>query len=112
ASAERLVALYALMPATAAIAIVAACLVYPHWFPRLAASDLVLGSFAACLVLLFVPLIAASAMNPLLIVILGARAAGRDGDAGAGRVFFVSTLGSVAGVLVTAFALIPHASNF
>ncbi len=112
ASAARLVQAYALMPAIAAFAIVAACLAYPHLFPRLAAADLVLGAFAACLALLFVPLVAASAMNPLLIAILVARADGRAGDAGAGRVFFVSTLGSVVGVLVTAFGLIPHASNF
>jgi len=108
----RLVQLYALMPAIAAFAIVASCLVYPHLFPRLAAADLVLGAFVACLALLFVPLVAASAMNPLLIAIVLARAGGRVADAGAGRVFFVSTLGSVVGVLITAFGLIPHASNF
>jgi spermidine synthase len=103
---------FALMPAIAAFAIVAACLVYPHVFPLLAASDLVLGAFAACVVLLFVPLVAASAMNPLLVAILLARGGGRTGDAGAGAVYFVSTLGSVAGVLVTAFGLIPFVSNF
>ncbi|NQV55585.1 MAG: fused MFS/spermidine synthase, partial [Rhodospirillales bacterium] len=32
--------------------------------------------------------------------------------AGAGRVFFISTVGSVAGVLVTAFAFIPNMTNF
>ncbi len=108
----RLVQLYALMPAIAAFAIVASCLAYPHLFPRLAAADLVLGAFVACLALLFVPLVAASAMNPLLIAISLARTGGGVADAGAGRVFFVSTLGSVVGVLVTAFGLIPHASNF
>ncbi|MBI3043645.1 MAG: fused MFS/spermidine synthase [Betaproteobacteria bacterium] len=112
ASVGRLAQRFALMPAVAAFAIVASCLVYPHLFPRLAATDLVLGAFAACLVLLFVPLVAASAMNPLLIAIVLARANGRTGDAGAGRVFFVSTIGSVAGVLVTAFGLIPYLSNF
>jgi spermidine synthase len=109
---SRLLQLYALMPAVAAFAIVASCLVYPHLFPRLAGADLVLGAFAACLALLFIPLVAASAMNPLLIAILLTRADGRAGDAGAGRVFFVSTLGSVVGVLVTAFGLIPFVSNF
>jgi spermidine synthase len=108
----RLAQRFALMPAIAAFAIVAACLVYPHAFPRLATSDLVLGAFAACFVLLFVPLVAASAMNPLLVAILLARGGGRAGDAGAGTVYFVSTVGSVAGVLVTAFGLIPHVSNF
>jgi len=108
----RLVHLFGLMPAVAALAIVAACLAYPHLFPRLAVGNLVLGAFAACMILLFVPLVAASAMNPLLVAILLARASGRAGDAGAGLVFFVSTIGSVAGVLVTAFGLIPHVSNF
>ncbi len=108
----RLVHVFALMPALAACAIVVACLAYPHVFPRLAAADLVLGAFAACLLLLFAPLVAASAMNPLLIAVLLARGARSAGDAGAGTVFFTSTLGSVAGVLVTAFGLIPYSSNF
>ena len=112
ARAARLMRLYALMPAIAAFAIVASCLVYPYLFPRLAALNLVFGAFAACVTLLLVPLIATSAMNPLLIGILLAGREGRSGDAGAGRVFFVSTIGSVAGVLVTAFGLIPYFSNF
>lgn len=108
----RLAQLYAAAPAAAALAIVAACLAYPHLFPLLAGADLVLGAFAACLILLFPPLAAASAMNPLAIAILLARRRESGADAGAGTVLFVSTLGSVAGVLVTAFVLIPHFSNF
>lgn len=110
--AARLAQLYMVLPAVAAFAIVLACLVYPHLFPALARADLVLGSFAASLLLLFVPLVAASAMNPLLIALLLARGGGPTGDAGAGTVFFVSTIGSVFGVFVTAFALIPTLSNF
>jgi spermidine synthase len=109
---ERLAHLYALMPAIAALGVLAASLVYPHLFAALASFDLVAGAFAACLVLLFVPLVAASAMNPLLVAIELARGDPRAGDAGAGRVFCVSTIGSVAGVLATAFLLIPYASNF
>ena len=112
ARAERMAQLFALMPAVGALAIVVACLAYPYLFAALAAYDLVLGAFVACLVLLFVPLAAASAMNPLLVAILLARGGRLTGDAGAGRVFFVSTLGSVAGVLATAFTLIPYVSNF
>jgi len=108
----RLAQLYALMPAVGAFAIVGSCLIYPYVFPKLAAADLVLGAFAACLVLLFVPLVAASAMNPLLVAILLSRGGGRAADAGAGTVFFISTLGSVAGVFITAFGLIPYFSNF
>ena len=111
---EKLVFLFALMPALAALAIVVACLAYPYLFYQLARLDLVLGAFAACLVLLFVPLLATSAMNPLLVAILLRQSAARGelADAGAGRVFFVSTIGSVAGVLLTAFGLIPYFSNF
>ncbi|HYC46591.1 MAG TPA: fused MFS/spermidine synthase [Burkholderiales bacterium] len=109
----RLLQLYALMPALAGLALVAACFAYPQAFATLAAGSLLAGAFAACLVLLFVPLVAASAMNPLLVAILVRRQhTGGIGDAGAGRVFFVSTVGSVAGVIVTAFAIIPHMSNF
>jgi spermidine synthase len=110
--AERLAMLFALMPALAALAVIGACLVYPYLFPSLGMRDLVLGAFLACVVLLFVPLAAASAMNPLLVAIVLARGGARTGDAGAGKVFFVSTTGSVAGVLVTAFTLIPYVSNF
>jgi len=112
ASAARLAQLYTLLPAVAAFAIMLACLAYPHLFPILARADLVVGSFAACLVLLFVPLVAASAMNPLLVALLLERGGGPIGDAGAGTVFFISTIGSVAGVFATAFGLIPLLSNF
>lgn len=110
----KLERLFALMPAIAAIAVVAACLLYPYLFYRLARFDLVTGAFIACTVLLLVPLVATSAMNPLLVALLLQRRAadGQLADAGAGRVFFVSTVGSVAGVMVTAFALIPYLSNF
>jgi len=111
--APRLLQLFALMPAIASVGVVAACVAYPHTFDALARANLVYGAFAACLVLLFVPLVAASAMNPLLVAIVARR---RDrahaADHGAGEVFFVSTLGSVAGVLVTSFGLIPYVSNF
>jgi len=106
-----LLELYSLLPAVAAIGIVAACLIYPFVFVPLAVWSLIGGSFGACLLLLAIPLVAASAMNPLLVAIriLQRRSAG---DGGAGQVFFVSTLGSVAGVLVTAFGLIPFVSNY
>ncbi len=108
ATPAALMELYGLMPAVAAAGIVAACLMYPFVFVPLANWSLVGGSFVACLLLLAIPLVAASAMNPLLVAIQR-RAAG---DGGAGQVFFVSTLGSVAGVLVTAFGLIPFVSNY
>ena len=49
-------------------------------------------------------------MNPLLIAL--ARDTNTTRDGGAGRIFFISTIGSVAGVLVTAFYLIANFTNF
>lgn len=110
----RLRSIFLLMPALSALSLVIVCLVYPHVFPALAAMDLVWGAFTACLLLLGVPLVTTSAMNPLLIAMqVNAQAARtRPADAGAGGVFFTSTVGSVAGVAVTAFWLIPNFSNF
>src|SRR4051812_12444804 len=51
ASASRPLQLYALMPAVAALGIVAACLVYPFAFASLASVSLVGGAFAACAIL-------------------------------------------------------------
>lgn len=116
-STARLAAWYLAQPAWAALSIVAACLVYPHAFHALAGFDLVVGAFVACTILLFLPLLTTSAMNPLLVALM-TRARGDDGaplaelDAGSGRVFFVSTVGSVAGVVVTAFVLMPYLSNY
>ncbi len=114
AAPAALIEAYALMPAVAAAGMVGACLVYPFVFVPLATWSLIGGAFIACLLLLGIPLVAASAMNPLLVAIvaLRARQAREGGDGGAGHVFFISTLGSVAGVLVTAFGLIPFVSNF
>lgn len=112
AASGRLVRLYALMPAAAALAIVAACLVYPYAFAPLATWSLLFGAFAACVLLLFVPLVLTSAMNPLLVAIDRAAGGAVAGDGGSGRVFFLSTVGSVAGVLITAFGLIPYLTNY
>jgi spermidine synthase len=112
-TAERLAYLYLLQPAWAALTIVAACLVYPYAFHWLADFDLVAGAFAACLILLFLPLVTTAAMNPLLVAIfMRSKERIEQLDAGSGRVFFVSTVGSVAGVLITAFGLIPYVSNY
>lgn len=107
---QRLRYLFLTMPAVSAISIGVACLVYPATFFKLAGASLVWGSFAACLILLFVPLITLSAMNPLLIALRASGAA--RGDGGSGRVFFISTVGSVLGVWITAFLFIPNLANF
>lgn len=107
---QRQLALFFHLPVVAAAAVVSACLIYPFLFPVLARADLILGSFAASGVLLAVPLVCLSAMNPLLISIRSGNI--RRGDSGAGAVLFVSTIGSVVGVIVTAFIVIPGFSNF
>jgi spermidine synthase len=97
-------------PLWAALSIVVATAVYPVVFPFLATINLIVASFLGGIILLALPLVVLSAMNPLLIAL--ARDLNPEGDAGAGRVFFISTVGSVAGVVLTAFLIIPHLTNF
>ena len=97
-------------PLAGSLSVVLATVIYPVVFPLLSTINLIIASFVGGTILLALPLMVLSAMNPLLI------AYGRDpkagGDGGAGRIFFISTVGSVAGVLLTAFLLIPHLTNF
>ena len=108
---ESVVYYFLLFPAITPIAIFLSRIIYPDLFHYLAASiGLIVGSFIGCMVLLGVPLILLSSMNPLLIA-LGQSQAHSQGDGGAGRVFGISTIGSVAGVIGTAFILIPNIPN-
>jgi spermidine synthase len=107
---EQLEFAYLAAPASAAATIAIGALLYPILFPLLTGANLVLGSFVGSMVLLAFPLVALSAMNPLLVALQ--RREGDRGDGGAGRVFFVSTIGSVAGVLTTAFVFIPLMRNY
>jgi hypothetical protein len=94
----------------ASIAVSLAAFIYPHIFPVLMKLPLVMGSLFASVVLMVVPLVLMSALNPIVMVLV--RQEERlKGDAGAGLVFFISTLGSVVGVVVTAFIFIPYLSN-
>jgi SAM-dependent methyltransferase len=97
-------------PLWAALSIVLATAIYPMVFPLLSTINLIIASFLGGTILLALPLVVLSAMNPLLIAL--ARDTGSAGDGGAGRVFFISTVGSVAGVLLTAFLIIPFLTNF
>ncbi|HET8726386.1 MAG TPA: fused MFS/spermidine synthase [Alphaproteobacteria bacterium] len=103
--------LFVAAPGAAGIALALAAAVYPNLFPQLARMNLALGSILACAVLIGPTLVFLSAMNPLLVAVLRPVEEGR-GDAGAGSVFAWSTFGSVAGVGIAAFALIPTLSNF
>jgi len=97
-------------PIASAFAIVLSTLIYPIAFPLLSRGNLITGSFVSAILLLALPLIALSAMNPLLISLQGAQT--KTGDGGAGRVFFISTMGSVVGVVFTAFIFIPNVTNY
>src|SRR5262245_35307526 len=55
------------LPVVAAGAILLACVLYPWMFPQLVGDSLLVGSFVAGTVLLAMPLVALSALNPLLI---------------------------------------------
>ena len=98
----------------AAMAILLAAAIYPALFPYLSRRHLIVGSFVAAGLLLALPLILLSALNPILIAMQRQAPAGsgRSGDGGAGRIFFISTLGSVCGVLFTAFVFIPNIGNY
>ena len=111
---ERMEFLFLLMPALSSLAMSFSCWLYPQMFAELAGYSLVMGSFIACVLLIFLPLIAVSAMNPLLIAIeshSGSQSSAQ-GDSGSGRVFFISTVGSVVGVSLTAFIFIPNMTNY
>ena len=105
---------FLVMPAASAISLGIASLVYPWAFFQLAQINLVVGSFVACVILLFVPLVTISAMNPLLVSLRNNFdvTPEKRGDSGSGLVFFISTTGSVIGVWVTAFLFIPNITNF
>ena len=107
---QAILAFYLLAPLLAALVLLGAALIYPLIFPLLARGNLIVASFLGGSVLLALPLILLSAMNPLLIAL--DRRGRTEGDSGAGRVFFISTIGSVVGVIVTAFLIIPNLTNF
>lgn len=108
--AESLRYAFLLAPALSAAAITGATAIYPVLFPRLVDLGLIAGSFLASALLLGPSLILLAAMNPLLVTVLGTD--GESAGKPTGRVFFVSTVGSVAGVLICAFVIIPLLTNY
>ncbi|CUW40098.1 conserved membrane protein of unknown function(containing S-adenosyl-L-methionine-dependent methyltransferases domain,223-443) [Magnetospirillum sp. XM-1] len=108
-SSDQIRAAYYLAPTLSGGWLVAAVLLYPVCLGPLAQLSLVGGAFLASVLLLAVPLVLLSALNPLLVAL--ERPLHGEADSGAGWVFFISTIGSVGGVLVAAFGLIPHLSG-
>jgi spermidine synthase len=107
---EGVRASFNLFVSTASIAVSLSAFLYPYIFPLLMKFPLVLGSLIASVILMVIPLILMSALNPVVMVLVR-KEGGLVGDAGAGLIFFISTLGSVAGVVITAFLFIPLLSN-
>jgi hypothetical protein len=62
--------------------------------------------FAACMSLFFFPVTALSSFGPQCVQFLATR--GTSPGAASGTVYAVSTVGNIAGVMLTALALIPH----
>jgi predicted membrane-bound spermidine synthase len=98
------------LPILSALFIFLSCLAYPVILPALSGTSLIVGSFVGSFVLLAFPLIFLSAVNPILISLF--RQSTNSKDSGAGFILFISTLGSVVGVLVTALLMVPNISNF
>ncbi len=100
------------MPAVSSAALTIAALAYPFIFGTLARFDLIAGSLVCAVILLSVPLVAMSSLNPLLIAIeQGREGKNRRPDAGSGTILFISTIGSVFGVILASFLLIPNIRN-
>ena len=72
---------------------------------------MLLGSSIGSLILLSVPLVLMSALNPILISIMKLKN-NQSKDSHSGFVFFISTLGSVFGVIFTALIIVPNFTNF
>jgi len=70
-------------------------------FPEMSAA-----LFVSCLGLFFLPVTALSSFGPQCVQFLAVR--GTPPGKASGIVYGVSTLGNIAGVMLTAFALIPH----
>ena len=87
---------------------------YPYVVSHVSNWGIVSGSIFSCLYLLFIPLVIFWSLNPALVSILSNRRKDSDNqrDHYAGNVFFISTIGSVAGVFVAAYLILPNISNF
>jgi len=102
--------IFLMMPVLSAFFILVSSLIYPILLPRVSGIDLLTGSFIGSFVLLAFPLVLLSSLNPILIALI--RTTSNKNDSGAGFVFFISTFGSVIGVIFTALIIVPNLTNF
>ena len=103
--------LFLFIPFLSSIFIIISSIAYPILLPRLITQNLLLGSFIASSLLLAIPLVLMSSLNPILISIIKDED-DESSDSKSGFVLFVSTIGSVFGVIFTALVLIPNLTNF
>ncbi len=73
---------------------------------ELAFEDMSIGLLVSCLGLFFLPVTALSTFGPQCVQYLAAR--GMPPGQGSGLIYGVSTLGNIAGVMLTAFVFIPN----
>ena len=103
--------LFIFIPFVSSFFILVSTLIYPLLLPKLVGLNLLIGSFIGSFILLSIPLVLMSAMNPLLISIVKYKD-DQSSDSKSGFVLFISTIGSVFGVIFTALVLIPNFTNF
>jgi predicted membrane-bound spermidine synthase len=94
---------FVLLPALAAIVLGVTAAGHPALLPGLTGGDALAGAFVGALLILAPALVLLGAMGPLGIALIR----GGAGDAGAGEVFAVSTVGSILGVFLASFGLLP-----
>lgn len=73
---------------------------------EVAFEDVSLALFVSCAGIFFLPVTALSSFGPQCVQFLASR--GTPPGKASGIIYGVSTLGNIAGVMLTAFALIPH----
>jgi hypothetical protein len=73
---------------------------------EVAFTDLSVGLLVACIGLFFIPVLVLSSFGPQCVQYLATR--GTAPGKASGLIYGVSTLGNIAGVMLTAFALIPN----
>jgi|TARA_B110000114_G_C15089581_1_gene397846 spermidine synthase len=103
--------LFFFIPFVSSISIVISIITYPILLPNLIKLDLLLGCFIGSALLLAVPLVLMSSLNPILISIIKSKD-DQSSDSRSGLVLFISTIGSVFGVIFTSLILIPNLTNF
>ena len=108
---EYYIDLFIFIPFLSSVFILLSILLYPYILPKLIGVNLLLGSFIGSFLLLSIPLVLLSALNPILISIIKS-SNDQSSDARSGFVLFISTIGSVFGVIFTAIVLVPTLTNF